>query len=188
VRMPTSPDVSRLSFGAPAAERDMDFGLADYFVESEAYKRVLNREKTIVLGNRGTGKSAIFKVLAARERARGSLVLELSPEDYSYEMLQSILRSESEGAWAKQGAFSSAWKYLLYVLIMKGLTEKSSRPKTAAAGRIHRFLRDNHVGEQDNPIETLISYMKRMEGIKIGKYEASARVRELSRLFKLEEL
>ena len=50
-----------LNFGAPAAERDIAQGLRDYFVESEAYNRVKSGTKTIVLGNRGAGKSAILK-------------------------------------------------------------------------------------------------------------------------------
>jgi hypothetical protein len=51
----------RLNFGAPAAERD--FGLISYFVESESFRRVMENEKFILLGNRGAGKSAIFKEL-----------------------------------------------------------------------------------------------------------------------------
>ncbi len=66
-----------LAFGAPAAERDIDIGLDDYFVESEAYQRVSQGGKTIVLGMRGSKKSAIFKVLATREKQHGSIVLEL---------------------------------------------------------------------------------------------------------------
>jgi hypothetical protein len=49
-------DLLRLNFGAPAAERDIELGLADYFVETEAFRRVAERKKTIVLGNRGRGE------------------------------------------------------------------------------------------------------------------------------------
>src|SRR5271167_4413452 len=115
-------DLRRISFGAPAAERDIAVGLRDYFVESEAYKRIASRSKTIILGNRGTGKSAIFKILAERSKSAGSLVIELNPEHYSYEMLTSILRSEREGSWAKHGAFSSSWRYLILIRVMQELT------------------------------------------------------------------
>ncbi len=90
-------DLALMNFGAPAAERDVALGLADYFVESDAFKRLASRSKTIVLGNRGTGKSAIFKMLAERARKAGAHVLELNPDHYSYEMLSSVLRAESEG-------------------------------------------------------------------------------------------
>ncbi len=76
-----------LDFGAPAAERDIGRGLEKYFVESAAYQRVRSGAKTIILGNRGSGKSAIFKVLASRERSSGSRVIELAPEDYQIQHL-----------------------------------------------------------------------------------------------------
>jgi hypothetical protein len=52
-----------LNFGAPAAERDLARGLVDYFVRSDAYTRVASRQ-----GNRGTGKSALFKFLAEQSK------------------------------------------------------------------------------------------------------------------------
>ena len=181
-------DVRGLSFGAPAAERDVDVGLYTYFVESEDYQRLLRREQTIVIGNRGAGKSALFKILAQRLKSTGALVIELSPENYSYELLSTVLRREGQGSWAKQGAFAAAWKYLIYVLIMKGLTSQGPRLKTGASSRIYAYLRDNHKGFQENPSAVLVSYLKRIEGLKIGSYEASIRATELSRLYKLEEL
>lgn len=177
-----------LSFGAPAAERDISQGLKDYFVESDAFRRVQAREKYIILGNRGSGKSAIFKILAERERQVGTLVIELAPEDYSYEMLASVMKQESEGAWAKQGAYAAAWKHLIYLLIMKGLTSQGPHLKTGAASKIYEYLRDGHDGFQSNPIAVLISYLKRIEGLKIGNFEASMKSRELLKLYKLEEI
>jgi energy-coupling factor transporter ATP-binding protein EcfA2 len=177
-----------LNFGAPAAERDIGTGLSDYFVESETFHRVEKGEKLIILGNRGSGKSAIFKVLATRARLKGQGVIELSPEDYSYEMLRTVLQQESEGAWAKHGAFAAAWKYLIYVLIMKEVNQSTPRIKTGAAAKIYTYLRDNHLGEQENPIAVLISYLKRIEGLKVGSYEAAVKSQELARLYKLEPI
>ncbi|MDP8973369.1 MAG: ATP-binding protein [Actinomycetota bacterium] len=181
-------DMTTLSFGAPAAERDIDQGLADYFVESAAFNRVAARSKTVVLGNRGTGKSAIFKVLAKRESESGAVVIELSPEDYSYEMLTQVLASEAQGSWAKLGAYAVAWKYLIWVLIMKGLNASGPRLRRGGSNDIYRYLRDHHANMADNPIGALISYLKRMEGIKLGKVEAALKARELERLYRLEEI
>jgi hypothetical protein len=181
-------DLAKLSFGAPAAERDMAQGLAEYFVESEAFRRLESRRKTIVIGNRGTGKSALFKVMAERSRKAGAVVLELSPENYSYEMLCNALKAERAGSWAKHGAFATAWKYLIYVLVMKELTERGKKFKTGAAADIYTYLRDTHAGVADSPIAVLISYLKRMEGIKIGSYEAALKTRELAKLYRLDEI
>ena len=127
-------------------------------------------------------------MLAAREKGAGSVVIELSPDDYSYEMLSSVMKQEKEGAWAKQGAYAAAWKYLIWVLIMKGLTGQGPKLKTGAASKIYAYLRDNHHGQQSNPIGTMVSYLKRIEGFKVGSFEASMKTRELMRLYRLEEI
>lgn len=181
-------DFANLKFGSPAAERDINEGLDDYFVESQAFNRIEQGDRTILLGNRGMGKSAIFKVLAHRRRAAGDVVIELAPEDYSYEILSQTMAAESEGSWAKLGAYSVAWKYLIYVLVMKEAAAKAPNFKRGDWRVIYNYLRDNHPDQSDNPIGTLISYVKRMEGVKIGQYEAAVKTRELQHLYKLEEL
>ena len=181
-----SPKILRgLDFGAPAAERDIGCGLETYFVESPAYQRVRSGAKTIILGNRGSGKSAIFKVLASRERASGSQVIELAPEDYSYELLGSTMAAANAGSWAKHGAYAAAWKYLIYVLIMKEVTRKGGKGTT---GAIYKYVRDNYPNPQMGKLSLLVSYLKRLEGIKLGPFKASFKASELDRLYKLEEI
>lgn len=181
--------IEDVEFGAPAAERDIDHGLESYFVESEAFKRVQSGSKKVVLGNRGTGKSAIFKILAKREAQAGSLVIELAPEDYSYEMLSSVLKTEADGSWAKHGAYSSAWKYLIFVQVMQRLVQSGTKGNASRSyKRVRTFLRDNFKGQQQTKLDSLVSHLKRMEGLKVGKYEASIKSRELEQLYKLEEL
>ena len=93
----TLDDIRKINFGAPAAERDINQGLVDYFLVSGTYNRVRSGKKTVILGNRGIGKSAILKMLAVELRAAGHIVIELAPEDYSYEILSQSLAKESEG-------------------------------------------------------------------------------------------
>ena len=180
--------IRSVTFGAPAAERDINQGLSDYFVESAAFSRVQAGSKKIVLGNRGTGKSAIFKVVAERHRAASGIVIELAPEDYSYEMLSDVMARESEGSWAKMGAYAVAWKFLILILVMKEVTKGGPKIKKGAHGEIHRYLRDNHEGAQLSKLSALVSYLKRMEGIKLGPVEASVKTRELQQLYKLDEI
>ncbi len=177
-----------IDFGAPAAERDIGRGLEKYFVESAAYQRVRSGAKTIILGNRGAGKSAIFKVLASKERSAGSVVIELTPEDYSYELLGSTIGAANSGSWAKHGGFAVAWKYLIYVLIMKEITAKASRAPKNATTAISKYLRDNHYGAQMGRMALLVSYLKRLDTIKLGPLKAGFKAQELEKLYKLEEV
>jgi hypothetical protein len=177
-----------LDFGTPSAERDISRGLEKCFVESAAYQRVQSGVKTIVLGNRGAGKSAIFQMLARRERTAGSNVIELSPEDYSYELLSATLAAENAGSWAKHGAYAAAWKYLIYVLVMKEVSKKGMRLTKDAGADIYRYIRDNHSTGQLGALSLLVSYLKRLEGVKVGPLTAGFRTRELDKLYKLEEI
>ena len=81
-------DVKNVKFGRLAAEREIDEGLRKYFLETGAFVRLRDGEKSILLGNRGSGKSAIIKMLSDYYKQKGCLVIELLPEDYSYEMLK----------------------------------------------------------------------------------------------------
>jgi hypothetical protein len=60
--MPTIKELLKdLSFGGSVAE--FDAHLKDYFVETNAFRELVNDERDIVAGDKGTGKTAIFKVL-----------------------------------------------------------------------------------------------------------------------------
>jgi len=177
-----------ISLGAPAAERDIDRGLEHYFVESAVFRRVLSGETTVVLGNRGAGKSAIFQMLARRSRARGARVIELAPDDYSYEMLRRTMQSEKDGSWAKYGAYAAAWKYTLLIRVMKELCRGQVRSKNAAESAIRKYVRAHHHQPEMGTLWALTSYLKRLEGIKIGKYEAQVKTKELERLYRLDEI
>ena len=98
------------------------------------------------------------------------------------------MASEDHGSWAKLGAYAVAWKYLIYVLIMKEVSKKRAHLRKGAANGIYKYVRDNHSSAQASKLSALVSYLKRLEGIKIGKYEASVKARELEKLYKLEEI
>lgn len=181
-------NLRRIDLGAPAAERDT--ALHDYFIESDAFRRVADGGKRIVIGNRGAGKSAIFRQLAHRERKNPSTsVIELSPDDYSYDLLRETMATERDGAWQKQSAYAAAWKYLLYILVMKEISRSGVKfGRNTPQDRISRYIRDKHVGGQYDKLSALISYLKRLEGVKLGKIEAGLKTRELQKLYKLEEI
>ena len=126
-------------------------------------------------------------MIAEHERGKRSFVIELAPEDYSYELLSQTLLPEMKGSWAKQGAYAAAWKHLFYVLAMRKVSETAGI-KTGSAKRIYNYVRDNHPTAGTNPIGMLISYLKRLEGVKIGSLEASLKARELQKLYRLEQI
>jgi len=180
--------LDQLNFGALAAEREVN-QLSDLFVPTTTFRNVTsNSKKVILLGNRGTGKTAILSMMASKAEKTKTIVIKLNPEDYGYEILSESLKAEKEGMWAKQGAYAAAWKNLIYVTAMKAANAHSPGLKTGAAKHIYTYLRDNYKNVDVNPIGALISYLKRLEGVKLGKLEASLKARELQRLYRLEDI
>jgi hypothetical protein len=127
-------------------------------------------------------------MLARRSRAKGARVIELAPDDYSYEMLRRTMQSEEEGSWAKYGAYAAAWKYTLLVLTMKELCKRHVRSKNASEAAIRKYVREHYRHAEMGPLWALTSYLKRLEGFKIGTYEAQVKTKELERLYKLDEI
>ena len=134
--------LEKLSFGVPAAERDDD--LIACFVTSETYNRLSQGKKTSILGNRGTGKSALFKKIAEDEKLKRNLIVQLAPEEYSYELLSQSMKKEVEGSWAKHGAYAAAWKYLILVVVMKNIIKSGKKFKHGPEAKIYQYIRDNH--------------------------------------------
>ena len=54
--------LKQLSFGSQVAEEEIQH-LANYFVETDQWNRIINGEIDIVRGEKGTGKSAIYLLL-----------------------------------------------------------------------------------------------------------------------------
>lgn len=181
-------DPRNVSFGAVAAEMDVHQGLFEYFLETESFRRLRDGRKTVALGNRGSGKSAIFKMIAEHARAEGKIVLELAPEDYSYEILSHHMVPEDRGNWVKQGAYTAAWKYMIYVESMKAIAKHSKGFKKGASARIYAFVRDNLKDRETNPIGILISFLKRLESFKIGEIGIGFKARQLQALYQLEDI
>ena len=121
-------------------------------------------------------------------KKQNHVVVEISPDEYSYEILSETLRSELQGSWSKQSSFAAAWKYVLLIKTLVEVRNRTPSDKTASYKKVHGFLRDRFKNNQFEMLDSLLSYLKRFEGIKIGTYEASVKTRELTSLYKLEDI
>jgi hypothetical protein len=50
------------------------------------------------------------------------------------------MASQSSGSWAKYGAYAAAWKYLIYVLIMKEIAARRVRLPKGTGAQSHSAL------------------------------------------------
>jgi ABC-type multidrug transport system fused ATPase/permease subunit len=83
---PTTVDLSKLYFGKDDAESDIARGglLKQGFMKTHAYNEALSGSKTLVIGRKGSGKSAICLMLLASADVTHSFVL-VTPDAISAE-------------------------------------------------------------------------------------------------------
>jgi len=117
----TSPALTKrdalnaLNFGARIAEEERE-GLADYFVETDQWRKVLSGQVDVVFGPKGAGKSAIYTSLMNRESelANAGILLVSAEKPRGNTVFQGLVANPPTG----EVEFVSIWK--LYVLTLLG--------------------------------------------------------------------
>lgn len=78
-------DLSQISLGNDEAEQDKI--LKEYFLKTSSYMNSLNGSKTIIIGRKGSGKSAIFTLMKDELEGLRSVVIPITPDQYSWSAL-----------------------------------------------------------------------------------------------------
>jgi hypothetical protein len=125
-----------VSFGASAAENEFR-DLAGYYLETDQFQRALRGEVRLVVGRKGSGKTAIFAQVRDRIREeRQNIVVDLRPDGYQLlKFKEMVLRYLGQGSL--EHTITAFWEYLLLLEICYKLLEKDRLPHT----RDSRLLR-----------------------------------------------
>lgn len=112
-----------LVIGDPTAENEMTT-LAAYYLRTDEYRRALRGEVNLVVGRKGSGKTALFIQVRDKIRAdKRNIVLDLKPEGYQLiKLKEDILTYLTEGA--RQHLITAFWEYLLLLEIAYKILEK----------------------------------------------------------------
>lgn len=119
--------------GEQTAEYDTK-NLGDTFIETPEYRSVLEtRDSCVVVGRRGTGKSAMFwKLQKFWGGQKSSHVITVAPEDYQIIGFRALFSPFSGKYNHVRAAARLVWKYSLYMEMLTHLS-KSFRTKDALA-------------------------------------------------------
>jgi len=122
-KLKESTTLQGIDVGDITAEHESD-EIIDYFIETGAYLDALQSESTILIGRKGTGKTAILYKLANEfSMDRRNHVCVIKPIAYELEgmiqMLTQTLEISERGFLVE-----SLWKYLIYTELAKGLAEE----------------------------------------------------------------
>jgi hypothetical protein len=137
--------------GDPAAENEAT-QLDTYFLETEQFRLTVTGELNIILGRKGSGKTAIF--LQARDKVRAdknNIVVDLAPEGFQLIKLKELILDQLSHGTRKE-FIAAYWEYIIWLEITYKLLEKDKR----------RVRYDSRILE---PYERLkAAYEKRVDG------------------------
>lgn len=172
----------RLNLGPDVAEHE--HSLPEYFLETDAYRSTVEGHKRIIVGPKGSGKSAIKRIVEERHPHRTILI---TPEHYAADVLKEVL-IENRPLASKERAFAIAWKYTLLIEICKKVLKLPRIRKGRAHEELKTFMRNNGQAINLDLFQRLIEYIRRIEAVKLGKFEIDLKTTRLSKLYALEDL
>jgi hypothetical protein len=121
--------LSRLTLGASSAENELR-DLRSYYLEIDAFQRAKRGEVRLVVGRKGSGKTALFLQLRDHLRNnRRNVVLDLKPEGYKLRKFKEDVLGLLEGGTLEH-TITAFWEYLLLLEICHKLIEKDRIPHT----------------------------------------------------------
>ena len=130
----------RFSVVTAAAENEQD-QLSSYFLETEEFKSALTGRTNLVIGRKGSGKSAIFFQIRDRIRVnKRNIVIDLTPEGYQLVKLKEMV-SKLTGAGVRKEFISAFWQYVLWLEIAYKLLEKDEKPAKRNLNLFQRYER-----------------------------------------------
>ncbi|MDI5978604.1 P-loop ATPase, Sll1717 family [Amycolatopsis magusensis] len=137
--------VKGLFFGRDDAEHDLADGLLrEGFLPTTAYSEVVSGRKNLIVGRKGSGKSAICMRLAAGDQGSAGVCL-ITPDDAAGEEFRTFAL---EGLTAPS-AKAMLWRYVFAVQAARHLVRHAGasgphrRRRPASVVVLERFLRDN---------------------------------------------
>lgn len=110
--------LERVHFGASSAENEIS-DLADYYLATDEFRRALQGEVRLVVGRKGSGKSAVFfRVRDKVSSARRNVVLDLKPDGYQLVKLKDrVLSALDKGS--QEHTITAFWHCVLILEVAR---------------------------------------------------------------------
>lgn len=107
-----------------------DPNLDQYFLDNDYWNRVINNKAYFVIGRKGTGKSAIYRMIKEQSLDKGILVENKDFGDFPFEKLLQL----DDQNFAKPNQYQSVWENLILNIFAKLIADT---PGCVEAGNIH---------------------------------------------------
>jgi hypothetical protein len=131
------------SFGEIAAEDD---DIRRYFVQTPVFQDLMSNAKQVVLGRKGSGKTALYLALVDRAGQQGYFAYGLTFRDYPWALHSKYAYEEG----TQYERFLPSWRFLALMQIFKTLLTEERRAERykdagakAALASVEKFIQSN---------------------------------------------
>lgn len=161
-----------VQIGTPDAEADRR--LASYFLRTPHVEAALQLRRTLFLGRKGAGKSALFTQLPrliAEAGHQSTKVISVTPDQYAW----NALRQYQEAGLLPEQAHANAWKFTLAIeagAALTALAEDSLRSDLAmdALRRLKQFVRENYGDAAPSLVKTAGQLLKGIKSFNVSAF------------------
>ena len=175
--------LEKVDFGSSAAENEMRT-LQNYYLKTDAYLKASRGETQLVIGRKGSGKSAIFLQIRDKERSKGrNIVLDLQPDGYKLiKFKEQVLDFLEEGTF--QHTIMAFWEYVLLLEICHKVLEIDKKKHVHASNLYepYRKLYDLYKAEDYLTEGDFSERMSRLMDNLKANYQAKYQTQENVRL------
>ena len=159
------------TFGDVAAEDD---AVLDYFISTNAVEKIEKNEAFLVLGRKGTGKTAIVRYFT--ERAQNTVSKSLNLRGYPW----SVHAERVDHGASDIEAYVASWRYLIAIELSALLLSHKNIYRSAHEKTLKVFLNDNYGGPEPKLSDILrpkrlklnkLSFMPSVMGNQLGSVD-----------------
>lgn len=136
-------DLKQIDLGNDEAEQDTR--LEEYFLRTPFYENAINGNKTLVIGRKGSGKSAIFILIDKEMRRTGNMVIPITPDQYSW----SALKSYKEIGILPEQANTNAWRLTLLSAVVWKLNEEGLIREQSKLTSYYRYMNEAYAPKKE---------------------------------------
>lgn len=179
------------TFGQYVAEDEVS-ELADYFVNTAEFEKVISNQSSLFLGRKGTGKTATMtQAVAELSKDRRNLVVTIKPSSYELHSLLDLLRGV--GISDREYFLNHLWRHLILTEIAQRVVSKaeekaagvSGSPTLEALQRTLKSLGLDEDGDMASRLDSLYSKIGVL-GTETGWRETMSRALKVSGVRNLE--
>lgn len=163
----TSSPLASVDFGRLDAESDVN--LLEYFLDTGLVGRIRDEGAKLVVGRKGSGKTALFRYL---EHTLDAVVVPLDLDEYVWELHRGFVEQGLSG----ERAYAASWRLLIYVSAAGSIRSKLYKEQRT---RVDKALQALGLAAASGRFAGMVSWLRRVRRVDLPEVTDSVQLEAL---------